>query len=520
MKVLVYNWVQFDVAGEGGGVSTYLRQTLPVLAEIPGWKVTFLSSGGVYDGFNRTCRYRPTSNRLKHRGVLSFEIVNSPIKAPAHDSVSIIGECLDNRASADTFLRMMEETGPYDAVILHNVEGISTLTLELIKQRTQAALVLFLHNYHLVCPQIELLRDFRDHCHDNHGGRDCVGCFGHLIDTRRAKMARAVINVMDRTRISGTGLEGVVRSTVGHGFGWASDMAGAVRDVLRNRKTSGGPKLPRWQRSMENLDDSILELADRSRDFRRWREENVARVNACADAVITVSNRQRAQLIARGLDSALMKTIHLGFDFHVDQAVREKRYEQKMRKDGPLRLGFFGYAIPSKGLAMLVEALEDAGLWARQVELWIVCRQDDQIMRRLARLSDRLAAVRWIDGYAQDELPAIVREIDVGIIPSIWFETYSITAYELTMSGVPVIMSDSVGFEELVAKPDFRFRRNDKASLRETLERLVRNRELIGHYWDGIDRIPSLDDHMRELLATLNAAVAMPVPSEERLESR
>lgn len=508
MRVLVYNWVQFDVAGEGGGVSVYLRQTLPALVREHGWQVTFLSSGRAYDALNRSCRHRQTTNNLEHLGVRSFEIVNSPIKAPAHDSIAIIAHCLDNQVSAEAFLKVMDETGPYDAVILHNIEGISTLTLEWIKERTDAALILFLHNYHLVCPQIELLRDFKHHCDDYHEGKDCIGCFGHVIDTRKAKMARAVIDVMDRARISGTSVERVVRSTATHGYSWARDVAGATRDLARRRKPDETATIPRWRHSMEALDGSIMSLDNWSREFRRWRIENAARANACADAIITVSERQCGQLAARGINPSLMTAIHLGFDFHVDLAERVKRYRAKQRRDGPLRLGFLGYAIPSKGLELLIDALEEAGPWAREIELWIVCRYDDRLHRKLARLGDRLAAVRWIDGYTHDELPAILAEIDLGIIPSICFETYSITAYELTMGGVPVVMSDSVGFEEIVDKPDFRFRRGDPGSLRQTLERLATDRRLIDGYWEGTDRVPSLEKHLLRFLATVDSAVA------------
>ena len=171
-----------------------------------------------------------------------------------------------------------------------------------------------------------------------------------------------------------------------------------------------------------------------------------------------------------------------------------------------MRLGFLGYAIPSKGLELLIEALADAGPWAREMELWIVCRHDERLHRRLARLGDRLAAIRWIDGYSREELPEILAGIDLGIIPSICSETYSITAYEFTMAGVPVVMSDSVGFEELVDKPDFRFRRGDRAALRDTLQRLVADRRRIAEYWEGADRIPSLDDHLARFLAVVETA--------------
>ena len=510
MRALLYNWVQFDVSGEGGGVSVYLRETIPELVKA-GWQVSVLSAGRAYDGFDRSCRHRETPNQLAGLGVRSFEIVNSPVKAPAHDSVAIIGECLDNPTIADAFVRVVEETGPYDVVVIHNIEGISTLTLERLRERTQAAVVLFAHNYHLVCPQIELLRDFADHCRDYHDGKDCIGCFGMIHDARGRKKERAIVDLMERMRIAGTPMETLARATAEHGLAWGRNAIAAGRALKQGGwrpKAPAGPPPGRWRQSMHALDGAIDNLAGWSAAFRRWRELNARRANAC-DGIVTVSGRARDQLCERGIDRTKVEVIHLGFEQHVPPAERLARFDAKSRRGGALRLGFFGYAIPSKGLHFLIEALEDAGPWTRQIELCIFCRYSDHLQRRLARLEGKLAAVRWIDGYSHAELPEILNFVDCGIIPSICYETYSITAYELTMAGVPVIMADSVGFGELVADPRFHFRRQDAASLRKTLAHLVKNRSELREYFSEPAPVPDLKDHMDRFLAYIQRAVAV-----------
>jgi glycosyltransferase involved in cell wall biosynthesis len=512
MKVLIYNWVPFDIADQGGGVSVHLRQTIPHLIRQQGWDVSFLSAGRTYDALNRRCRWRATDNNMSELGVRTYEIVNSPIKAPAHESVAIISECLDNRTIAEVFIQMVEQTGPYDAIIVHNIEGISTVTFELLKTQVDTALILFMHNYHLVCPQIELLRDFERHCDDYHDGKDCIGCFGFIHDTRRRKALQAVDHLLSQARLAKTPVEDIARATIEHGVGWSRRVLKAARSVKRpwGQPIQAPDEAPpaRWRASMLALDDSIDGLTNWSGAFRRWRELNVQRANHLADGMITVSGRAKAQLTQRGLDPARIDVLHLGFGNFVDPERRLALYDAKKRPDRPLRLGFFGYAIPSKGLRFLLEALEDAGPWARRLELCIYARYDDGLHRRLARLDEKLAAVRWIDGYRQDELPDILDFVDLAIVPSIWWETYSITAYELAMAGVPTLMSDSVGFAELVGDERFQFRRGDKTSLLNTLAFFVGNPAALRDYFKDQANVPSLEQHLARLVDIVEKAVA------------
>ena len=132
-------------------------------------------------------------------------------------------------------------------------------------------------------------------------------------------MAWAVIDVMDRTRVSGTVAERIVRrprrmATAGRG------TLPLMRDMARGRRQAA------WLMSVDGCSTGKRGHRAWSRAFRRWRPD-AARVNACADAIITVSDRERDQLAARG--SPPMTTVHPGFDFHVMAAERRRRYRRR-----------------------------------------------------------------------------------------------------------------------------------------------------------------------------------------------
>ena len=54
MKLLYYNWIQFDNReGIGGGVNVYQKNLIEYLVNNTDDEVYFLSSGWAYDAFNQ-----------------------------------------------------------------------------------------------------------------------------------------------------------------------------------------------------------------------------------------------------------------------------------------------------------------------------------------------------------------------------------------------------------------------------------------------------------------------------------
>lgn len=63
MKILYYNWIQFDnPEGIGGGVNVYQKNLIEYIVKHTNDNIYFLSSGWKYDGYNQTIRIEKTEN--------------------------------------------------------------------------------------------------------------------------------------------------------------------------------------------------------------------------------------------------------------------------------------------------------------------------------------------------------------------------------------------------------------------------------------------------------------------------
>ena len=120
MRVLYYNWVDYeDAQKRGGGVTVYQRNLVDA-ATRAGDEVAFLSSGIAYGLIRRKPRIRRV--RGSRVGVRKYEIVNSPILSPG--SLNFEGDALAHPVMEELFADFLKREGPFDAIHFNNLEGI------------------------------------------------------------------------------------------------------------------------------------------------------------------------------------------------------------------------------------------------------------------------------------------------------------------------------------------------------------------------------------------------------------
>ncbi len=98
LKILYYNWVDFEEEERGGGVSIYQRNLVDA-ATRQGDDVWFLSSGVSYSPFS----HRPFLREVKARteGVRKFEIVNATLFSPGQEAFGV--DVADSPAMDEAF---------------------------------------------------------------------------------------------------------------------------------------------------------------------------------------------------------------------------------------------------------------------------------------------------------------------------------------------------------------------------------------------------------------------------------
>ena len=124
---------------------------------------------------------------------------------------------------------------------------------------------------------------------------------------------------------------------------------------------------------------------------------------------------------------------------------------QKVREPGdPVRFGFVGSLVWYKGGETLVRAMQE--LRGANAELNVYGTFDpenDEHHRELEALAAG-AAVTFHGRFDNSKLAEVYAQIDVLIVPSVWFENSPITIHEAHLTRTPVLASNIGGMAEYV----------------------------------------------------------------------
>ena len=164
------------------------------------------------------------------------------------------------------------------------------------------------------------------------------------------------------------------------------------------------------------------------------------------DLFISPSNFLRLKFEEFGIPKDKIIYLHNGFDLKLFNNLSKKKSQK-------IRFGYIGTFIPSKGIHILLDAFNN--IKTKNVELRIHGAPQSyhqgfidypSYLRSLGKRNNIL----WFGEYNNDDIAMILSEIDVLVVPSIWYENAPLTIHEAFMASVPVITSNIGGMKELV----------------------------------------------------------------------
>jgi glycosyltransferase involved in cell wall biosynthesis len=209
-----------------------------------------------------------------------------------------------------------------------------------------------------------------------------------------------------------------------------------------------------------------------------------------ADAVISPSRFAIDVHASQGFDTSTWERVPWG----VDYALHPDRLPAPA--SDRLAIGFLGSLVAHKGAHVLVEAMRL--LEGRDLELVLYGESFHEggyeaKLRALAAGDDR---IRFAGRYDHAELPHVLAPLDVVAIPSLWHENLPTTGLNAVAAGVPLIVSDVGGLEELIDDYEcgFTFTTGDPASLARLLERLLDDRAILSTMRRRMAYPPSLEE--------------------------
>ena len=480
MRIALVGWATLSQqARQGSGYNLSASELAAGLA-MSGHEVSYLRSGLDYS-------LRPgirIEEDERWRGVRCYTLINSPVPSPAFVSMRAPRtetSCPELAAAVADWMRSI------DAAVLHahSLEGYSFDLVQRVRDDGRAV-VLTLHNYWMVCSQVDLFRNEQRICADYEGGRACETCMDapepgrvrrnravqasthRALGPRAHRLLRAANDTAKRLLARATPTGGTAKNhALDHvqadpeaKLGWGTgdgDHPGTIDFGFGQHPDEKPPEFPPLpadenERFLANRDVHLEVL----NDYGTRRQAGIAALNA-ASAVIPPSEFLTEVHRAMGLRPEHSRRVLLGQP-HLDQINRATRRDPSYDSvpwtpddPGPLRLGFLGTVRANKGFEVLAQAIEALPRDVRQrCHFHLrVGGHDWPYRKRLSRFPE----VSMLGGYDPFSLVSATREYHVGIVPHVWFENSPIVLLEQLHAGRFTLAARIGGPVDWIAEP-------------------------------------------------------------------
>ena len=365
------------------------------------------------------------ANRLKRwsrRGVSMFELVNSSL-GPGGDAGTLRPQDdLSHPPSEACFTRALQEFRP-DVIHIEELIGVPTAVIE-IARAYGVPVVATIQDYLPLCPIIKLYDVDGQVCIRHDVGEQCARCSSWAPDSHREMLHRTVEHDLG-ARLGGARGGAVLKAA----------MAGSR--VLR--RVVGRPTALPTPAGREQ--EPPRERAPAARLYQARRDVNVQRLGML-DAMAFQSRRASEIYAALGVPGDRMRVLQFALR-HIER-ISPKAIDAA---PDPVRFATLaGAASVPKGSEVVlgaVEELERMGLGDR-FELTVLGFVHDDTRERL----ERSRSARWGGFYEPESLDTVLLPFDVGIVPSVWEESYGYVGVEFLAKGIPVIGNARGGIVE------------------------------------------------------------------------
>jgi len=204
----------------------------------------------------------------------------------------------------------------------------------------------------------------------------------------------------------------------------------------------------------------------------------------------------RDRYVASGYPAERIRQIGHGLDLdRLSAAVTSPRGEFRGR------YAFIGSLAWQKGVHVVVDAFRELGDVGAELRIW----GNPQVFPDYSRLlRERAAGCPWIELEGELDHARVGEALawaDYLIVPSLWWETWSLVVSEAFAAGVPVIASDLGALPERVrdGQGGLLFRPGSVQGLLRVLRRTIEEPGLLAQLRAGLPRVAPIAEHAKRI---------------------
>lgn len=359
-----------------------------------------------------------------------------------------------NNIIGEKFGLILDQIKP-DIVHIQHLLYLSAKIIEEIKKR-KIPMVFTLHDYWLICPQGQLFKNNIKLC-NREDNSECINCILHHLSIKK------------------------------HIFNTYCLLKKTIPECLFQVIKSIYLTYSKFV--FLNKDKALFLI-----------EERIAYIkDICSkiDLLISPSQLLKRKFIKFGIPEDKITLLSYGFDLDFFKNL------QKIPSD-KLRFGFIGNLLPAKGVHILIQTFNK--IRNDNVELRIYGRVSSykgtlgNYLRYLKKVTGS-KNIKFMGGFACERIAETFSDIDVLVVPSIWYENSPLVIQEAFLSKTPVIASRIGGIPELISDgaSGLLFNPGDVNDLQEKIQYLIDNPDIIEKLKENMPEVKSIEDNAKEI---------------------
>lgn len=221
------------------------------------------------------------------------------------------------------------------------------------------------------------------------------------------------------------------------------------------------------------------------------------------DGLLVPNTMMQERLVQNGIRPDLMHLARFGIRTENAGEAPSSPAQIRQRIAGKkLRIGYIGTLAPHKGCHVLMDAALE--LPADQAEVHTFGNPDQfpDYMARLTETAQGRSNIIFHPPFPNAQIDAVFAELDVLVVPSVWFENTPLVVYSAQKARCPVVVSDLPGLTEVIvhAQNGLSFPANDSKALNTQLSRLINEPDLLKTLSRGTVMPRSIQDYTDDVL--------------------
>ena len=361
----------------------------------------------------------------------------------------------------EAFMSVVEKINP-DIVHIQHLIFLSAGIIKRLKERA-IPMIFSLHDYWLICPQWHYLQNGLTPCTKSNEST-CLECLGSWLYIR--KSSKKIYNTL---------------------------KAFFPQRLIKRIKNYYGL----FAKKLINSNNAIHMLQERT--------EYMKEICGDIDLFISPSMFMKKKFVEFGIPEDKIVSSSYGFDKKLFKNTASKDHNQ-------LTFGFIGTMLPAKGLHTLLDAF--SSIKEEEADLKVYGRLTpytgfESYFKQIRRFSKN-KNVYFKGDFSNGNIADILSEIDVLVVPSLWYENAPLVIQEAFLASVPVIASNIGGIPEIVDDRvnGLLFSATDTEDLQSKLRYIIDSPNVLTKFKMNMPNVKGIDLHAIELQRLCNKLIA------------